>query len=176
MMTNDDWEQCVSFHGHACPGLAMGYRAAIYGLELLGIPLARARDEEIVCVSENEACGVDAIQWLTGCTAGKGNLLFRPFGKIAYTFFDRSTGKGVRIVSRPMDRNDDREKVMRRVLSSTAEDLFDRMPPVTDVPEKARMFVSVQCDECGEACREDRARLQGGRVLCLHCFKPYDRG
>lgn len=176
MMMNDDWEHCVNFHGHACPGLAMGYRAAIYGLELLEIPMARARDEEIVCVSENEACGVDAIQSLTGCTAGKGNLLFLPLGKIAYTFFNRSTGKGVRIVSRPFDRGDDREKAMQHVLSANAEELFDHMPPVMDVPEKARMFVSVQCDECGESCREDRARLQEGRILCLHCFKPYDRG
>lgn len=175
-MNNDDWERCVSFHGHACPGLAIGYRAAIYGLELLGIPMARARDEEIVCVSENEACGVDAIQVLTGCTAGKGNLLFRPLGKGAYTFFDRSTGKGVRIVSRPFDRGDDREKAMKHVLTADAEDLFYHKQPKIDLPEKARMFISVICEQCGEACREDRARLQEGRTLCMHCFKPYDRG
>ncbi|HHT74710.1 MAG TPA: FmdE family protein [Methanomassiliicoccaceae archaeon] len=175
-MYDDDWERCVSFHGHACPGLAMGYRAALYGLESLGIPKSRARDEEIVCISENEACGVDAIQLLTGCTVGKGNLLFLPLGKIAYTFFDRSTGKGVRIVSRPFDRNEDREKAMRHILTAKAEDLFENKPPQTVVPEKARLFLSVQCDECGESCREDRARLHEGKVLCLHCFKPYDRG
>ncbi|MBV5307454.1 MAG: formylmethanofuran dehydrogenase, partial [Desulfobulbaceae bacterium] len=23
----NDWERCVEFHGHSCPGLAIGYRA-----------------------------------------------------------------------------------------------------------------------------------------------------
>ncbi|MCI5189229.1 MAG: hypothetical protein D3905_05405, partial [Candidatus Electrothrix sp. AS4_5] len=30
-------------------------------------------DEEIVCVTENDSCSVDAIQVLTGCSIGKGN-------------------------------------------------------------------------------------------------------
>ncbi|NLI73306.1 MAG: formylmethanofuran dehydrogenase [Euryarchaeota archaeon] len=175
-MSNSDWEDCVNFHGHSCPGLAIGYRAATYGLQLLGIPLARAKDEEIVCISENEACGVDAIQWLTGCTAGKGNLLFQPLGKIAFTFFDRSSNKGVRIISRPSDYREDREKAMQYILTAESEELFDQTTLRTDLPEFARIFLSVQCEECDEQCREDRARLHDGKILCLHCFKPYDRG
>ena len=30
------WEKCVAFHGHSCPGLAIGARAAEIALELLG--------------------------------------------------------------------------------------------------------------------------------------------
>lgn len=26
-MVNDDWQRCVAFHGHVCPGLAIGYKA-----------------------------------------------------------------------------------------------------------------------------------------------------
>ena len=33
-------------------------------------------DEDVVCIAENDACGVDAIQVLLGCSVGKGNLLF----------------------------------------------------------------------------------------------------
>ena len=32
-MTN--WETCVQFHGHACGGLTIGYKAACYAAELL---------------------------------------------------------------------------------------------------------------------------------------------
>ena len=34
----------------------------------------RAEDEEIVAIVENDACGVDALQCVSGCTFGKGNL------------------------------------------------------------------------------------------------------
>lgn len=32
----------------------------------------RAEDEEIVAIVENDACGVDDLQCVTGCTFGKG--------------------------------------------------------------------------------------------------------
>lgn len=30
------WDECVRFHGHECPGLAIGYRAAEIAKEQLG--------------------------------------------------------------------------------------------------------------------------------------------
>ena len=33
----DLWEKCVDFHGHRCGGLRIGYAAALYAMELLGI-------------------------------------------------------------------------------------------------------------------------------------------
>ena len=51
---------------HSCPGLAMGSRAAKIGLWEL--KEERAADKELVAVVEADACGVDAIQLLTGCT------------------------------------------------------------------------------------------------------------
>ena len=32
-MNMDLWKKCVEFHGHECPGLAMGYRAAVEASE-----------------------------------------------------------------------------------------------------------------------------------------------
>ncbi len=61
----------------------------------------RAMDEELVAIVENDACGVDAVQVLTGCTFGKGNFIFYDYGKMAFTFFSRKTGKGVRLAPRP---------------------------------------------------------------------------
>ena len=68
----------TDFHGHVCPGSALGYQAAKAGLkELSG---ERSQDEEIITIVENDSCAVDAIQVLTGCTFGKGNLIFFDFG------------------------------------------------------------------------------------------------
>lgn len=44
---------------------------------------AHARDEEVVAAMEPDMCGVDAIQFLTGCTFGKGNLIDLDVGKNA---------------------------------------------------------------------------------------------
>jgi len=41
----------------------------------------RPQDEELVAVVENDSCAADAIQFITGCTFGKGNLIFHDFGK-----------------------------------------------------------------------------------------------
>ena len=69
----------ISFHGHSCPGLAIGYRMSNAALSFLSD--SRAKDEEIVAIVENDACGVDALQCLSGCTFGKGNLIFKDYGK-----------------------------------------------------------------------------------------------
>lgn len=37
------WEKCVSFHGHACPGLAIGFRVAHEWLGMVGF----SKNEEI---------------------------------------------------------------------------------------------------------------------------------
>jgi len=68
-MDSDQVRQAIDFHGHWCPGLAIGVRAAEWALQEMG----RAPDEEIVAVVETDMCGVDAVQALVGCTQS-GNL------------------------------------------------------------------------------------------------------
>lgn len=171
------WDACVAFHGHACPGLAMGYKASELAAERLGISLDRARDEEIVCVAENDACGLDCIQYLLSCTVGKGNLILRIHGKSAYSFFDRRTGRSVRLIAKPFDRDAyTREELMESLLSAPAEEVFDVGTPGFELPEKARIFGNKTCENCGESAREDLVRFQDGRIVCLGCFKGYDRG
>ncbi|MDN5348281.1 MAG: formylmethanofuran dehydrogenase subunit, partial [Clostridia bacterium] len=108
-----DWEKAVEFHGHSCPGLAMGYRAAKIALRELA--RERAADEELVAIVETDACGVDAVQVLTGCTLGKGNLLYRDYGKHVFTFVCRDSGRAVRVAVRTDKwRQDDSYKNLRR--------------------------------------------------------------
>jgi len=90
----------IAFHGHSCPGLAIGIRAAELALRELDNP----KDTEIVAVVETDMCGVDALQFLLGTTMGKGNLIHRDHGKMAFSFFRRETGRGVRALLNPDSR------------------------------------------------------------------------
>ena len=85
----EDFKEAAKFHGHVCPGLAMGYRVAKYAKE----HYPRSKDEELVCIAENKSCSVDAVQSLLGCTAGKGNLIFVDNGKQVFTFYSRDQNR-----------------------------------------------------------------------------------
>jgi len=174
-VNNELWNECVRFHGHACPGLAMGYRATELGMEALGIPISRAADEEIVCVAENDACGLDCVQCMISCTIGKANLILRPSGKMAYSFFDRRTGKSVRVLFKQRDWSKDREASVRTILTAPANEIVEFRVPNYAIPEKARHFDSIKCDKCGEYCREDKIRLSSGKKYCSDCYQQYDR-
>ena len=102
------WMDSIKFHGHQCPGLAIGFRAAELASELMS--LTYSKDEEVICISENDACGVDAIQYITGCTVGKGNLIFKNVGKMAFTFLNRETNEGYRFLLNPLP-NDIEDKI-----------------------------------------------------------------
>ena len=85
----------TKFHGHVCPGSAIGYRAAEIAIRELS--KTRSMDEELLAIVENDSCSVDAIQVVTGCTFGKGNLIFKDYGKQVYTFVNRDTGDSLRL-------------------------------------------------------------------------------
>jgi formylmethanofuran dehydrogenase subunit E len=134
MIDEKTLEQLVRFHGHMCPGLAVGVQAAEIALREIG---PHAADEEVVAVVETDMCGVDAIQFLTGCTFGKGNLIHRDWGKNAYTFFHRSDGRGVRIVGRPNAWDRDPE----------AQELFEKMRADVATPEEWTRFQTLHAAE-----------------------------
>lgn len=169
------WKKCVAFHGHECPGLAIGYRAAELAMEHLGVNDPSV-DEELVCITENDACGVDAVQVLTGCTMGKGNLLCRMTGKMAFSFYCRKSGRSVRMVLQPLPEGLDRAEKMHFILTAPAEEVYQQKETVRPIPERARHFQNVTCAACGESLPEHLSRLADGKPLCLDCFTPYDRG
>jgi formylmethanofuran dehydrogenase subunit E len=50
-MNNETIKKVQEFHGHMCPGLAIGIRAAEAALELIG---PHSKDEEVVAVVETD--------------------------------------------------------------------------------------------------------------------------
>lgn len=173
-MDRELWERVVAFHGHECPGLAIGFKACEAAREKMG--LGFSTDEEIVCVTENDACGVDAIQFITGCTWGKGNLLYRDRGKQAFSFFNRKTGESLRMILKPLPEEMEREERLQYLLSRPGTHLFHFGPPSYPVPEKARILKTIICEQCGEGAAEHKIRLKEGKKVCLDCFPDYSRG
>jgi len=167
------YDAVAAFHGHWCPGLAIGIQASRIALDRIG---AHSKDEEIVAVVETDMCGVDAIQFMTGCTFGKGNLIHLDYGKMAFRFFRRADGKGIRLVYKPkvqeaMGSAGDRDEIMRMILDANPEDLFDIQPLNEAPPAKAFRMQSFTCEQCGEKAMESRTRRFNGRILCIPCFE-----
>lgn len=163
------FKRCVEFHGHSCGGLLIGFRAAAAAMEILGINEPCA-DEEIVCVAENDACGIDAIQALLGCTAGKGNLIFRLRGKQAFSFYDRRNGKSFRLALKSHDFASKEEK-HRFMNEAQWRDIFSYSPTTEPIPNAARIFKSQPCSICGETTAEPWLRINDGRAVCLDCLE-----
>jgi formylmethanofuran dehydrogenase subunit E len=191
-------EKAVAFHGHWCPGLALGLRAAELALNEVG----HAGDEDIVAVVETDMCAVDAIQFLTGCTFGKGNLLYLDHGKAAFSFYRRKDGKAVRVLARPGAYGDLRRemeplhkkmlagelseeeqqrlqeirgRICDAIMQAPLEELFTLTPVTRPAPPKARILKSLTCDACGEATMETRTRRFDEKILCIPCFEAVEK-
>jgi formylmethanofuran dehydrogenase subunit E len=189
----------VAFHGHMCPGLAIGIRAAEVALREIG---PHAHDEEVVAVVETDMCGVDAIQFLTGCIFGKGNLIHLDYGKNCFTFYRRSNGKGIRLVTRrqaldPPDpeweslrsrlseadlTQEERDRFRqlheartKKILDLPLKNLFEIKEPPGKMPSHARIMDSVACESCGEGVMETRTRRFMGKTVCIPCFSEMEQ-
>ena len=160
-----EYDKMVAFHGHSCPGLAMGYRMTVAAMAYLA--QYRSEDEELVAITENNACGVDALQFISGCTFGKGNLIFKDYGKQAYTLFSRKTGQGIRVILNqaviPPALRADRPAFIKWLLDADEADIVSLQPVTIEEPEKARVMASVVCENCGEAVMESRIISRKGK-------------
>jgi formylmethanofuran dehydrogenase subunit E len=170
-----DYQRLIAFHGHSCPGLAIGYRMTRAALDFLSN--SRAKDEEIVAITENNACGADALQYLSGCTFGKGNLVFKDYGKHAFTLYNRESKRGVRVVfnSRniPKDIVGDRDRFIDWLLNAPEEEVVSLTEVQIDEPEPARILKSVECVFCKESVMETRTREIGGKPACIPCAQEH---
>jgi formylmethanofuran dehydrogenase subunit E len=193
-LASRDFQRCAEFHGHVCPGLAIGYRAAKAGMEWLREN--RSEDEELVAVVETDACGADAVQVLTGCTFGKGNLLHLDYGKQVFTFLGRKTGRGVRVGLRagalelperhreliekvrrddasPEEKEEFRklhEERCRDFLKKPLEELFTVREIKRPLPHKARIEPSRICARCGEPVMGSKLIGEEGSGICRECL------
>jgi len=193
IFSNSDFARCVQFHGHTCPGLAIGFQAAMTLMKRLDVK--KAPDEELLAIVETDACGADAIQVMTGCTFGKGNFVFRNYGKHAFSLMDRGKRKGIRVCLLPDVFKSDPDYLslskkvqsdeasaketerfsqlqqdrVKKVLEADPKSLFKIEEISADIPAKARIMESGICEICGEPTKVDLLRKINGKKICIPC-------
>jgi formylmethanofuran dehydrogenase subunit E len=171
MEANKLMEKAVRFHGHICPGLAIGVLAAKYILEH---GFDYSPNEELVAVIENDNCSVDALQAILGTTYGKGNLIHQDYGKMNYYFFDRRTEKGIKLTLKNL--NFDKKKLnkdekIQLLLKAKPEKIFDVYEVEFNPPGLATVQQSVPCEVCGDPTMSSRIMMYNGSEMCIPCYK-----
>ncbi len=182
-------------HGHYCPFSALGVKAGARAMrELRASSIGM---EELIAIVETNNCFSDGVQIVTGCTFGNNALIFRDYGKTAFTLARRN-GEGLRVsvltdrvleeesaettelfkkvvVQRRGTEEEERrlsllwKDLSFRVLELPDEEVFDIKKVTVEIPYYARIFDSVKCHVCGESVMEPRARTLKGEYVCLAC-------
>ena len=186
-----EFADVVKFHGHTCPGLAFGFRVTKLALWELGIE--HSGDEELVAIVENNSCAIDAIQAMAGCTFGKGNLIFKDYGKQVYTFLKRSTKDAIRVAVewQPTPESVATEEAwekflagertpevmtlvsahkgvkIKAILAADDRELFKVSYPEIELPTSATIYKTLRCTKCGEKVMEPKI-FKG---LCIPCSR-----
>ena len=182
-------------HGHFCPFSAMGVKASVRAVRELGVKSTGM--EETVAIVETNNCFSDGVQLVTGCSFGNNALIYRDFGKTAFTLARRN-GDAVRIsvradrvmeerspeatqlfervvVERSGSESDKKRlselwtELSFRVLELPDDEVFNVKKVTIDVPAYARIFASVKCSVCGENVMEPRVRMKDGKPVCIPC-------
>jgi formylmethanofuran dehydrogenase subunit E len=195
ILSSEEFTKCVEFHGHTCPGLAIGFQASRTLMKRLGV--RKAPDEELLAIVETDACGADAVQVMTGCTFGKGNFIFKNYGKHAFSLLDRKKRRALRASLLPGALDIDprqislsekirkeeaspeekarfkqiQEERTQTILRADPESLFKVEEIFPDIPPKATIMESEICDFCGEPAKIDLLRKINGKRICIPCAK-----
>ncbi len=64
-----------------------------------------------------------------------------------------------------------REEVIQKILTAPDEELLSVKEVDIPAPEKARIYPSLRCQECGETFMEIMGRTANGKVVCRECFE-----
>lgn len=118
-MIHELYESAAVIHGHKCPGLAIGVRAAAEAKRILEAP-----GESLSCVAEKNACFIDGIRSVAGCTEKKGRLSFNITGKVAFTFTNNASGKTVRLDFVGNKPGLSREEQIEYILTAPLDEIF----------------------------------------------------
>ena len=183
-------------HGHFCPFSAIGVKAAVRAVRELGV--SSTGMEEVIAVVETNNCFSDGVQFVTGCSFGNNALIYRDYGKTAFTLAKRN-GEAVRISVRAdgkflEEREPEAVELLQKVVTERQgteadqmrlkelwrqlsfevlevpdDELFSIERITIPVPSYSRIFANVKCSICGENVMESRARIKEGKPICIPC-------
>ena len=110
------------------------------------------------------------IVWGDNLYMGNGNIELRETGKTAFNFYDRATGRSVRLVAKVWPENLSRDELADYILTAPLEAVFDQTEVHFEAPaDTFKRHKSKVCPRCGEACIEPFLRAVDGEVVCLDC-------
>jgi len=183
-------------HGHFCPFLSLGVRAAVLGVKNIGIKTKGM--EDVLAILETNSCFADGVQMVSGCSFGNNSLIYRDLGKTAVTFVRRD-GEGVRVlvkiddlwlkerypdtmhlfekVVKRREEDEEAEKKLQKVwekisfdmLELPDQELFLLKEVKIKVPEYAPIMESLACSSCGEKVMQSRTMKKDGKIFCIPC-------
>jgi formylmethanofuran dehydrogenase subunit E len=88
-------KRVVEFHGHLGPFLVLGVKAGLLANSLLGKDCFKTTAIVATKPSPPTSCFVDGVQFVTGCTMGKGNIKLTKGRNTSVVFMKE--GKTVRL-------------------------------------------------------------------------------
>lgn len=162
MNIHDEYKKAGVIHGHYCPGLAIGVRAAVEGLHFLG-------DGKINVIAERSACWLDGFS-VIGATVGNGKLKISDTGKPAFSMYNEENGKSIRLMLKSSPTGLSRDEMTLWLLTSPVEEVFSVGDTKQPFPEYKPAGGEVICAVCGEPVLESKALDKDGKYYCIDCL------
>ncbi len=129
-ISDDLLKRAVEFHGHLGPFLVLGLKAGLLANSLLGKDCFETTAVVATDPNPPHSCLVDGVQFVTGCTMGKGNIKIKR-SKSIYVLFSKGGRKlklklirNVLGIIRNASSETDSEKVALELLKKPAHELF----------------------------------------------------
>lgn len=186
----------VYYHGHLCPELAVGYRAALVAEREMG--LCRDNATEFYIYAENMSSAIEALQLMTGCSIGNQNFFAYDLGKHVYYFgrinANYEPGQALRLalVNRVVNLetidNLDRkistgqatgaehdqysraiDTAVQEILDLPEEQLFAKKWVLLHPPRASKRISYTKCSSCGEIVSLDKSVPGKEGLYCRVC-------
>ena len=116
------WKKAIKFHGHECPGLAIGIRACEAIISKMNI---KPKEDKIICITENNTCPVDGIKYVFGCDYDKKNLFYKESDELVFNILKTSNNDSLRIIYKGKNDTDSKDGYMKYILNADIDELFD---------------------------------------------------
>jgi len=158
------YEKAGLLHGHYCPGLAIGVRAAWEGRKAVG-----DENNNLCCLAERSACWLDGF-CLIGATVANGKLKLHDTGKVAFSIYNPDSGKSVRLLLKAGPAGMSRDETTQWLLTAPLEDVFSVGETRVPFPPYQPAPGDVLCSVCGEPVMESKIHVKDGKFVCCDCL------
>jgi len=192
-------EMGFKFHGHKCPAMPLGLKAASIAMNTLNVERSQAGELYTILDLGDfhcATCFADGVQIITGCTYGKGNISRSHKGKFSLTLIDRKNGRGVKVIPSgewlkqafQSDFMEQRKKgippqnisteitnpLIEKVLNSSNDQFKVELLPKINIEIPPHIWDKDLCEECGELTVAEYGHYINGKFLCKDCARMTD--